>query len=141
MNAIDRIQLLADLDNEFCELNHGPGTKREEFPAIDYFVLPMGYIEDQHVEVVVRELVVPVCRCCIDALTGDEWTLLYCFECNSSQWICRKLAKFNYRHHIIWLRGCPDCAEKFGGIYFNDYPAIQDNPQFVSKIAARATAA
>lgn len=141
MDAIDRIQLLAELDHESCELNHGPETHREDFPAADYLVLPVGYHEDSHTEVVVRELVVPVCRDCIEALIGDEWTLLYCFECNSSQWIFRQLAKHNYRHHILWLRGCPECTEEFGGLYFNDFPAIAESPEFISKAAAQVTAA
>ena len=141
MNAIDRIQLLAELDHEFCELKHGPNTHREDFPATDYLVLPVGYQEECDVEVVVRELVVPVCRDCVDALLGEEWTLLYCFECNSSQWIYRSLAKLNYRHHVLWLRGCPDCAEKFGGLYFNDFPTIQEAPEFVSRLAAEQSAA
>lgn len=141
MNAIDRVQLLAELEHDFCELNHGPATVREDFPAADYLVLPVGYQEDKDVEVVVRELVVPVCRVCIDALLGDEWTLLYCFECNSSQWICRELSKHNYRHHVLWLKGCPECAEKFGGLYFNDFPAISDSTDFVSGNLSRESAA
>ena len=141
MNAIDRIQLLAELDHEFCELNHGPEMHREDFPAADYLVLPVGYRQDEQTEVVVRELVVPVCRDCIDALVGEEWTLLYCFECNSSQWLYRKLAKHSYRHHILWLKGCPACAEEFGGLYFNDFQAIAETPKFISRIAARESAA
>ena len=53
-------------------------------------------------------------------LIGEEWTLLYCFECNASRWVNRELAKNSYRHHILWLRGCPECNSAFGGLYFND---------------------
>jgi hypothetical protein len=70
----------------------------------------------------VRDLVIPVCFDCALALKGDEWTLLYCFECASSRWVCRRLAKNNYRHHILWMRGCPDCTNEFGGLYFTDVP-------------------
>ncbi len=122
MDSIDRVQLLADLEETHCQLNHGPGTKPEDFPAIDYIVIPFGYTEGEVREVSVRDLVVPVCRECADALLQDEWTLLYCFECGESRWVFRKLAKNMYRHHILWLRGCPDCSNQFGGLYFNDAP-------------------
>lgn len=132
MHETDRLRLLADLSTEFCELNHGPGTRREDFPASDYLVLPFGYPESETCEVTVREMVVPVCHECASALLGEEWTLLYCFECCSSQWVYRGLAKNRYRHHILWLRGCPHCTHEFGGLYFNDLKALADAPLFLS---------
>ncbi|MEJ2031669.1 MAG: hypothetical protein P8Y63_01205 [Deltaproteobacteria bacterium] len=130
MNAIDRVQLLAELENGFCELNHGPGTSPEDHPAIDYVVMPMGYQESRDVEVAVRDMVIPVCAECAIALVGDEWTLIYCFECCSSQWIYRPHAKLRYRHHLLWLRGCPECSNEFGGLYFNGFMAISDEVSF-----------
>lgn len=132
MNEIDRLQLLAELDEEFCELNHGPDTARENFPATDYIVIPFGYKEDEVNEVCVRDMVVPVCYDCAHSLLGDEWTLIYCFECNSSQWVNRTLAKNSYRHHILWLRGCPGCSLEFGGLYFNDILVYPDQPHFLT---------
>ena len=132
MNEIDRVHLLAELVNERCELNHGPETENIHFPASDFLVLPMGYAEDSVQEVCVRELVVPVCFDCAQALCGDEWTLFFCIECCSSQWVYRKLAKNRYRHHILWLRGCPDCTYAFGGLYFNDITAITGEPEFLT---------
>jgi hypothetical protein len=82
--------------------------------------------------VTVRELVVPVCFDCAQALLHDEWTLLYCFECSHSRWVYRPLARNNYRHHILWLRGCPDCSNEFGGLYFNDLQAVTGTAAFVS---------
>jgi hypothetical protein len=67
-------------------------------------------------------MVIPVCRECVEALQGEEWTLLYCYECNENHWVFRKLARNQYRHHILWLKGCPDCTGEFGGLYFNDLP-------------------
>jgi hypothetical protein len=131
MNEIDRIQLLAELSHESCELNHGPGVRREDFPASDFIVMPFGYAENEMIDVAVRELVVPVCYDCATALLGNEWTLLYCFECCSSQWVYRKFAKNSYRHHILWLRGCPHCTNEFGGLYFNDFTAIADSGMFL----------
>jgi len=36
----------------------------------------------------------------------------------------RDLAKNRYRHHVLWLKGCPECSNEFGGLYFNDMPKI-----------------
>jgi hypothetical protein len=126
MHETDRLRLLAELDTDFCELNHGPDTSQENFPASDYIVTPFGYSENEIEEVAARELVVPVCHECTQALLGDEWTLLYCFECCSNQWIYRNFAQNKYRHHILWLKGCPHCAKEFGGLYFNDLEAVTD---------------
>jgi hypothetical protein len=123
MDAIDKVILMAELSNEHCSLNHGPGTGSDKISAADYVVMPIGYAENDVQDVAVRQLVIPVCFDCALALKGDEWTLLYCFECANSRWICRKLAKNNFRHHILWLRGCPDCTNEFGGLYFTDVSA------------------
>ena len=131
MDEIERIRLLADLEESYCELNHGPDTRKEDFPAVDYIVLPVGYKEDEVQDVSVRELVIPVCFECAQALMGDDWTLLYCFECGESRWVCRDLAKNSYRHHILWLRGCPDCTNVFGGLYFTDVPEQVEQINFM----------
>ena len=133
MDEIDRLQLLAQLSEEFCELNHGPDTRREDFPATNYLAVPIGYKEDGIREVAVRELVVPVCLECAEALHGNEWTLLYCLECSNSHWVYRSLAKNRYRHHILWLKGCPDCSYEFGGLYFNDSEAIIGETEFLAQ--------
>ncbi|MEW6500632.1 MAG: hypothetical protein ACOY8P_11420 [Thermodesulfobacteriota bacterium] len=140
MHETDRLRLLAELSTERCELNHGPGTRGEDFPASDYLILPFGYPESEIREVTVREMVVPVCHECATALLGEEWTLLYCFECCSSQWLHRGLAKNRYRHHILWLRGCPHCRNEFGGLYFNDLKALTDTPLFLSNQAGSIAA-
>jgi len=140
MNAIDKLYLLAELDESHCELNHGPGVDNKEYQAVDYIVLPMGYNDSEVVEVTARELVIPVCSECVQALRGEEWTLLYCFECNSSHWVYRPLAKNDYRHHLLWLRGCPDCTNEFGGLYFNDYRGIGAEAEFLNGIISRNAA-
>ena len=122
MDAIDKVRMMTELPKDHCSLNHGPGIDTGEIPAADYLVMPCGYEEREGVEVVVRELIIPVCTECVMALKGEEWTLLYCFECTRNHWVYRKLAKNNYRHHILWLRGCPDCTNNFGGLYFADIP-------------------
>lgn len=120
MNAIDKLALMADLVNEHCGLSHGPGARREDYPACDYLVIPFGSQREPDASEAGREMVIPVCHECADALSHDEWTLLYCFECNNSRWVCRELAKNRYRHNVLWLRGCPDCSNQFGGLYFSD---------------------
>ncbi|MBU0673930.1 MAG: hypothetical protein KJ950_04735 [Proteobacteria bacterium] len=120
MDECDRLRLLAELTTAHCELNHGPGTRNNDYPAENFIVLPVGYEEENDLEVTARELVIPICVECAEALTGDEWTLLYCFECGENRWVARELAKNRYRHHILWLRGCPECSNQFGGLYFGD---------------------
>ena len=123
MDTIDKVRMMAELSHDHCSLNHGPGISNEDSVAADYIVIPFGYQEGAAKEIAVRELVIPVCRECVLALKGDVWTLLYCFECAESRWVCRGLAKNSYRHHILWLRGCPDCSNEFGGLYFTDIPS------------------
>lgn len=135
MDAVDRMGLLAHLEEEYCELNHGTGSHHEKCPAIDYIIQPFGYSVNDIEEVAVREMIVPVCVDCAEALQGNEWTLFYCFECCSSQWVYRKFAKNRYHHTILWLRGCPECSEEFGGLYITDLKAITDNPLFVSRMS------
>ncbi len=132
MDEIDRLQLLASLSEEFCELNHGPNTRREDFPASNYIITPIGYSNNEIEEVTARELVVPVCFDCAEALYGEEWTLLYCLECANSRWVCRAMAKNKYRHHLLWLKGCPDCSYEFGGLYFNDLQAVTTDKEFLT---------
>lgn len=132
MDTIEKTLLLAELENSCCELNHGPGTNPNDYPASDYIVVPIGYKESDIKEVSSRELVIPVCFECAQALINNEWTLLYCFECSSNRWVARKLSKNHYRHHILWLRGCPDCTNTFGGLFFNDIPEVQSEVHFLS---------
>lgn len=125
MDSIDTLHLLADLGSEHCQLNHGPGINTEHIAAADYLVLPIGYKENSVQEVAVRELVIPVCLECAQALQGEEWTLLYCLDCGASRWVSRQHAKHQYRHHVLWLKGCPDCSNQFGGLFFNDAPTLE----------------
>jgi len=120
MDEYDRVRLLAELAESHCELNHGPGTSPQDYRAVNYIVLPLGYKENSIQEVSARELVIPVCGECLQALQQDDWTLLYCFGCCESRWVFRKLAKNRYRHHVLWMRGCPACTNEFSGLYFNE---------------------
>lgn len=124
MDQCERLALLAELAESRCQLNHGPGTENEFYRAVNYIVMPMGYRENSIQEVTVRELVIPVCQECIDALLSEQWTLLYCFECCESQWVNRQIARNRYRHNILWLKGCPRCSKEFGGLYFNDMDGL-----------------
>jgi hypothetical protein len=140
MNAIEKLGLLAQLEEEFCELNHGPDTHHEKRPAVDYIIQPFGYNVNEIEEVCVREMIVPVCTDCSEALHGNDWILFYCFECCSSQWVNKKFAKNRYHHNILWLRGCPACSKEFGGLYFSDLKALVDNPLFLSPMVVSEVA-
>lgn len=128
MDAIDKMKMMVELSHDHCSLNHGPENSNDNIPAADYIVTPFGFEEAKGKEIAVRELIIPVCFECALALKGDEWTLLFCFECAESRWVCRKLAKNRYRHHILWMRGCPDCTNTFGGLYFTDIPSCDSIP-------------
>lgn len=137
MDTIDTVRLLSELEGEHCGLRHGPNTRMADYPASDYIVIPFGDTS-KAVATTERELVVPVCLECAQALIGEEWTLLYCFECNASRWVNRALAKNQYRHHVLWLRGCPDCSNAFGGLYFNDAANHAIDVQLVAHLNRRA---
>lgn len=122
MSGINELVLLSELASEDvrCELNHGPGTNDEFYPAVCFIVLPIGQNEGNDIYKQEHELTISVCKECSEALQEDEWTLLFCVTCTSSQWIARQQSKMRYRHHIVWLQGCPECTNEFGGIYFSD---------------------
>lgn len=139
MDAIDKLGLLAQLKEESCSLNHGPYTDHEEHQAVNYIIQPVGANVNDIEEVTAREMIVPVCIDCADALHGDEWTLLYCIECHESSWVYRNFAKNRYRHSVLWLRGCPECSAEFGGLYFTDFKGVVKNSLF-SGLAAMSAA-
>lgn len=123
MNDTETLHLLVDLADSNCELNHGDQVTRTP-QAVDYLTLRMGYNADETSE---DKLVIPVCQDCINSLEDDEWTLIYCFECSSSQWVDQKLAKLDYtnrvtgkHHHMIGVVGCPKCSGKLTSLYFLD---------------------
>ncbi|HAP74172.1 TPA: hypothetical protein DCP88_02520 [Candidatus Campbellbacteria bacterium] len=137
MNEIDKLALMASLSEEHCELNHGPETSHLFTPAIDYLIQPFGYTVSDVEEVSVRDMIVPICAECAKALQGNEWTLFYCFECNSSHWIYRKHARLRYRYNVLWLRGCPECTKEFGGLYFSDFKGLPEETYFLSQQAVK----
>ncbi len=107
MDALERLVLLTSLGSEVCCLNHD--QHGDEAPAIDYIVIPVGNLQKN-----VREydLTIPVCQDCLDALVNVEWTLLFCLECTSSQWVLNKLSKLDYPKSPMWLCGCPKCKDE-----------------------------
>lgn len=119
IDEIDAFGLQAELAHSHCELSHGT---RDTSPhsAVDYLVLPIGTKDSNGIVSNQSDLIIPICQDCLDGLTDEAWTLLYCLDCNESQWILRDFSRLKYRHNLIWLRGCPKCSAEFGGIYFND---------------------
>ena len=122
LSEIEKVVVIADLVDSFCELNHGPNTKSSDFPATNALVVPIGYRESTNIDVAKRNYTIPICNECALGLEGNEWVLLYCLECNKSQWIAREKAKNKYHpdDHIIWKIGCHNCGGMFvtTGTYF-----------------------
>ncbi len=119
IDDITALGLQAELAHSSCHLNHGP---RDLGPhaAVDYLVLPLGK-QEAHGTISARsELVIPICKDCLEGLSDEAWTLLYCLDCNESQWVLRQLSRMRYRHNVLWLRGCPKCGGQFGGLSFSD---------------------
>ena len=116
MDALDRLAILAELTEDFCELHHGANTKKEDYKAIDVVVK-----EFQNKQGEIKSLYIPICQDCMTKMHDNNYILLYCFECDATRWLPRGIAKNKYseEHNTIWLRGCPDCTGKFGGIYFD----------------------
>ena len=120
LNDAEMVAAAAGVGESYCELNHGPDTIGSDYTAANMLIIPIGRrISESELEEV-RKLFIPVCHECAEGLNSDEWTLVYCLECASNHWIYRPLARLQYRHHVLWLKGCPDCTGKFGGIYFSD---------------------
>jgi hypothetical protein len=113
--SIYKIHALIDLEGEHCHLKHSTEDPAENHPAVDYLCQGFGdKIETNDgsiIEVPDSIIRIPICAECVEALLGDEWILLYCVNCNSSQWICRKYAKYPYPPwlHVKWMDECPIC--------------------------------
>lgn len=110
MDAIDKLGLLADLENQHCHLNHGPGIDLTKIKAVDYIVQPIGKtkVEDESKDI--KHLVIPICEECVEGLVDNNWVLLYCLNCDKSQWVYKPFAKMKYNHNIIWVGNCPKCS-------------------------------
>lgn len=107
-DTIDELHARIDIQNEHCHLKHSDEDPAEDHPAIDYLCQGFGFGEIE-----TESIRIPICAECVEALLGDEWILLYCLHCNSSQWVKRSLAKYQYPFwlHIKWMDVCPICYE------------------------------
>ena len=103
-----------------CDLFHE--DEFENIQSITAISVPFG-ADGHHSD----DLILGLCDRCYSRLQDDRWMLIYCYECNGSRWIYKPEAKMEYRKdtEIIWLRGCPDCSNKFGAAYFTNQ--IQEN--------------
>jgi len=107
IDAIDKLGLLANLSESYCELSHGIDTEKKK--AVDYLVVPMGYKESNGIETVTDFLTIPICQECKEAIESNEWILLYCLNCNESQWIIKELARHQYSNNVNFMKYCPKC--------------------------------
>lgn len=101
MTELEQAALYAELSQEHIQC----GTDKCKEIAIDYIVQPIGMETT-----VFLDIIVPICGKCIEHLDSTEWVLLYCVQCNSSQWVYKKMAKLEYGDKtIVWMDGCPKC--------------------------------
>jgi len=113
----DKLNAIIDLIDIHCHLKHSKEDPAENHPAVDYLgqnfgnesSTDMGHaISDTAVDMSIR---IPICQECTEALLSEDWVLLYCTHCNSSQWICKKYSQRMYPFwlHIKWMDECPIC--------------------------------
>jgi len=120
ITAIDKLALLASLELEYCELSHGPKENPEDYKAVDYLTQPVGKTDGDNTAEDLHHMVIPVCKDCAEGLIDNDWILMYCLDCKSSQWLCRSRAKLEYgMYDLIWLKGCPKCSKEPTAVYFN----------------------
>lgn len=94
-----------------CDLRHHDDEKHL---AVNTIVVPMGYKEPDGTYIQKDELVIYICEDCVRKLQSIDWSLMYCFNCCSSQWIYLPLAKRSKEHYnnINWITYCPKCFDK-----------------------------
>jgi len=105
-----KIIAYAHLTDRTCELKHSKEDPAKNHPAVDYLC---QYLGDQKTGESNTLLQIPICSECVDAMSDTDWILVYCVNCNESQWIYRPLAKMNYPEGnlVYWLDDCPHCIE------------------------------
>lgn len=103
---------IAELDGVSCMLHHGPEhLDDKEHPAVDYLCQGFGDMVNGIVHSMIR---IPVCEECANALYDVNWLLMYCVNCNESQWIDKRFSKKEYAKddHVMFLKWCPNCYEE-----------------------------
>lgn len=104
-NTIDFFHAQIDVVGCKCELNHGDAGAKEDREAVDYLCQEFSSEFENF------SIRIPICEECVHALYGQDWVLLFCLECCSSQWIYKRLAKRKYEDgkNVIWMSACPNC--------------------------------
>ena len=114
MNDIDKLHIIAELaqDNN-CDLEHHDDVFRK---AVDAINVPMGVKEDEFISIQTGTLTIFVCEECAESLNDlkDGWILMYCLNCNASQWIYLPLVRGRVKNcnKINWETECPKCLGK-----------------------------
>lgn len=109
INFADTLARL-NLENETCGLKHSKEDPAENHKAVNYLVQNIGNPQTGEI---FYQLRIPVCEECFNALDDNDWILMYCVNCNKSQWVYKPYAKYQYpsENKIYWLDVCPFCAE------------------------------
>ena len=107
---INLMMAKVELAGEYCHLKHSEYDPAENHPAVNYLCQNLGDKETGEVKQTLR---IPICEECSESLYDENWILVYCTYCNKSQWILRRLAKFEYPEGnlIYFLDICPFCAK------------------------------
>ena len=109
MNAEEQLVLLGELAQEpRCELSHGK-AEHVDHAAVDWLIIPMGFVDQDGVETCTEKLTIPVCQECQEGLSSGEWYLFYCIGCGSSAWCLRVLSRRTYPSTLVTMRHCPGC--------------------------------
>lgn len=127
---VELLSAAADIGESNCSLEHGPGTKASDYPAVNAMVIPIGRRINEVESEEVRKLSIPICQECVEGLQSDAWVLVYCLNCNENHWIFRAHARNKYAPgcHTMLLQGCQNCTKKFGGIWFDTPNSFANAP-------------
>lgn len=108
----------ANLDGQTCALKHSKEDPSEKHIAVNYLVQNIG----NQFNTITDTLSIPICQDCVEALQGNNWVLLYCVNCNRSQWVYKRFAKRYYKNseHVLFLTACPHCYEKSTNRRYNN---------------------
>lgn len=119
MDPINRLAVTASLETQSCGLRHEKLLITA--PAEDCIVLDIGR-DDGIVKEICYQLTIPVCKECLDSIVDGRWLLLYCGDCDKSNWVDRWSPKYQNQYgdnyNLVVLLGCPDCTNQSRGTYF-----------------------
>ena len=97
--------MFGNLQGQTCALKHSKKDPSENHQAVNYLSQKMTNSDT---------IAIPICQECVEALHSNTWVLLYCVNCNQSQWVHKGYAKRHYKdnEHVIFMTACPHCYKE-----------------------------